>query len=70
MCSATLWQFAKRTQITFGAVAKGNRLDHFGCANRELHAIQILLFNDAERSVVKKICFSSAILKLIKAYPS
>ncbi len=24
-CSFTLWQFAKRAQITFGAVAKGNR---------------------------------------------
>jgi hypothetical protein len=25
-CSITLWQFAKRAQITFGAVAKGNLL--------------------------------------------
>ena len=25
-CSVTLWQSAKRAQITFGAVAKGNRL--------------------------------------------
>ena len=25
-CSVTLWQFAKRAQITFGAVAKGNLL--------------------------------------------
>jgi len=25
-CSITLWQFAKRAQITFGAVSKGNML--------------------------------------------
>jgi hypothetical protein len=25
-CAVTLWQFAKRAQITFGAVAKGNLL--------------------------------------------
>ena len=25
-CSVTLWQFAKRAQITFGAVTKGNLL--------------------------------------------
>jgi hypothetical protein len=25
-CSITLWQFATRAQITFGAVAKGNLL--------------------------------------------
>ena len=25
-CSVTLWKFAKRAQITFGAVTKGNLL--------------------------------------------
>jgi hypothetical protein len=41
-CSDTLYQFAKRTQITCGAVAKDNRLPFFGplaCGNREIASI-------------------------------
>jgi len=38
-CSITLWQLAKRAQITFGAVAKGHPFDHFACGICDLHAI-------------------------------
>jgi hypothetical protein len=40
-CSITLYQYAKRAQITCGAVSKnviGYPLDAFACGNRELHA--------------------------------
>ncbi len=40
--SITLWLFAKRAQITFGAFAEGHHhpLDHFACGIHEFHANQ------------------------------
>jgi hypothetical protein len=35
-CSITLWQFAKRAQITFGAVASGNRSPFWSLCIRNL----------------------------------
>ncbi len=35
-CSITLWQFAKKAQITFGAVAKGNRSAFWSICMRNL----------------------------------
>jgi hypothetical protein len=34
-CSITLWQFAKGSQITFGAVAKGNLLPFAMCFKKQ-----------------------------------
>ncbi len=58
LCGAplgTLWQFATRAQITFDGFAISNRflLHHFACGARKLHAMQILFFNTAGRTIIK-----------------
>jgi hypothetical protein len=80
-CSITLYQFAKRTQITCDAVAKGNRLhpfDAFVCGNRELHATPCVsamyrwenfIRNFKKDGQIKKNPFASAINIHVTAYP-
>ncbi len=73
-CSITLAQFAKRAQITFGAVAKGNRMRNLRIACNADHISYIPLgeLNLEKNKKVRslKLCLPSAVSILMNDYPT
>jgi len=80
-CSITLWQFAKGAQITFSAVAKGNRSPFWSlCMRNPLiacnadHVSNIPLGElNSEKNKMEvslKFCLPSAVSIPMKAYPT